>query len=392
MSEQINADVVIVGGGIAGLWLSARLHQLGYGTLLIENNTLGGGQSVKSQGIIHGGTKYALQGALTTASESISQMPQRWRDSLAGVGELDLTGVNILSHYHYLWSPGGLAKNLMGFFASKALRARVKQVKGEELPEALQSRDFKGKSYRLDELVLDVPTVIERLLELSANRVLLAKKINLVEHTQQGVKITADDYTINCQRIIFSAGEGNESMTQAFNLEQPKMQRRPLHMVMVKSSTIKPMYAHCLGNGSKPRVTITTHYHRDGSPVWYVGGELAEANGVAREPAEQIDFAKKELTKLLPWIDLSTAQWATLRVDRAEPAQNMLTRPDSAFIVKDATIMVGWPTKLALAPDFADQCLVLLNKDNIQPTYNQPLPDHLPAPLVAACVWDDLFA
>jgi hypothetical protein len=39
---------------------------------------------------------------------------------------------------------------------------------------------------------------------------------------------------------------------------------------------------------------------------------------VAREPAEQIAAAQKELASLLPWIDLSQ-QWATLRVDRAEP-------------------------------------------------------------------------
>lgn len=391
MSERINTDIVILGGGIAGLWLSARLHQLGYGTLLIENNTLGGGQSVKSQGIIHGGTKYALHGALTAASEAISQMPQRWRDSLAGEGELDLTGVNILSQYHYLWSPGGLAKNLMGFFASKALRARVKQVKGNELPVALQNNAFKGKSYRLDELVLDVPTVIERLIALSAKRVLLAKNVSLIERSEQSVKIKADDYMIDCQRIIFSAGAGNESLMQAFNLEQPKMQLRPLHMVMVKSLAIKPMYAHCLGNGSKPRVTITTHYHRDGTPIWYLGGDLAEASGVARDSDTQIAFAKKELATLLPWIDLTNAEWATLRVDRAEPSQSTLTRPDSAFIAKQAAIMVGWPTKLALAPDFSDQCIALLSKDNIKPQSNQPLPN-LPTPQIANRVWDDLFA
>lgn len=391
MSEQINTDVVIVGGGIAGLWLSARLHQLGYGTLLIENNTLGGGQTVKSQGIIHGGTKYALQGALTSASEAISQMPARWRESLEGTGELDLSGANILSQYHYLWSPGGLAKNIMGFFASKALRARVKQVKDDELPEGLQNSAFKGKAYRLNELVLDIPTIIERLVVLSAKRVLRASRIALLERSEQGITIKADDYSIHCQRIVFSAGEGTESLMQAFNLEQPKMQRRPLHMVMVKAHTIKPMYAHCLGNGSKPRITITTHYHQDGTPVWYLGGELAEANGVARDADEQIAFAKKELAKLLPWIDLSHALWETLRVDRAEPAQSTLTRPDSAFISKDSAIMVGWPTKLALAPDFADQCIALLGKDNIKPQYNQPLPE-LPAPLVASCPWDDLFA
>ena len=45
----------VSGGGIAGLWLNARLRQAGYQSLLVERGALGGGQSVKSQGIIHGG-------------------------------------------------------------------------------------------------------------------------------------------------------------------------------------------------------------------------------------------------------------------------------------------------------------------------------------------------
>ena len=69
MSQLLTTDVLIVGGGIAGLWLNARLRQQGYNTLLIEQQSLGGAQTVKSQGIIHGGTKYALQGALTGSSE-----------------------------------------------------------------------------------------------------------------------------------------------------------------------------------------------------------------------------------------------------------------------------------------------------------------------------------
>jgi len=118
MSQSLSTDILIVGGGIAGLWLNARLRGLGYSTLLVENASLGGGQSLKSQGIIHGGAKYALHGALTGASEAIADMPRRWRDALAGQGELDLSGVRLLSEAHYLWSPGSLAGNLTSFFAS----------------------------------------------------------------------------------------------------------------------------------------------------------------------------------------------------------------------------------------------------------------------------------
>jgi hypothetical protein len=60
------------------------------------------------------------------------------------------------------------------------------------------------------------------------------------------------------------------------------MQRRPLHMVMAKGPSLKPLYAHCLGGGTKPRITVTTHPAADGQWVWYLGGDIAEADGVAR--------------------------------------------------------------------------------------------------------------
>lgn len=77
MPSELSTDIVIVGAGVAGLWLNARLRALGYSTVLVENARLGGGQTFKAQGIIHGGAKYALHGALTGASEAIADMPRR---------------------------------------------------------------------------------------------------------------------------------------------------------------------------------------------------------------------------------------------------------------------------------------------------------------------------
>ncbi|SEC89181.1 Glycerol-3-phosphate dehydrogenase [Pseudomonas saponiphila] len=390
MPSAISTDVLIVGAGVAGLWLNARLRRQGFSTVLVESASLGGGQSVKSQGIIHGGAKYALHGALTGASEAIADMPRRWREALAGSGELDLSGVRLLSESHYLWSPGTLAGNLTSFFASKAVRGRVDQVKGEQLPPALQDKRFKGKVYRLAELVVDVPSVIQRLAELGGDSLLAGQKIEPLLESGQLVGLRIDEREIRAQRIVLSAGAGNAELLQALGLSQPAMQRRPLHMVLVKGPSLKPLYAHCLGGGPKPRITVTTHPAADGQWVWYLGGDLAEAEGVAREPAAQIAAAQKELAQLLPWVDLSQAQWATLRVERAEPAQSGLTRPDNAFLAGQDRLLVGWPTKLALAPDFADRVLKALERDGIRPSPSQALPD-LPKPPLAQTAWEQLL-
>ncbi|MCQ4346297.1 FAD-dependent oxidoreductase [Pseudomonas stutzeri] len=391
MSQALSTDILIVGGGIAGLWLNARLRRLGYATLLVESERLGGGQSVKSQGIIHGGTKYALGGALTGSSEAIADMPRRWREALAGSGELDLSGVRLLSEAHYLWSPGTLAGNLTSFFASKAMRGRVDAVKGEALPPALRHPKFRGKVYRLAELVLDVPSLIARLAELAGDSLLAGRRIEPLRDADGLAGLHVDGREIRARRVVLCAGAGNAGLLAALGIEQPRQQLRPLHMVLVKAATLQPLYAHCLGGGPKPRVTVTSHPAADGQWVWYLGGDLAETEGVARDEVAQIRAAQRELGELLPWLDLSGAEWRTLRVDRAEPAQSGLVRPDNAFLDEQGALLVGWPTKLALAPDLADRVIAALGRAGIRPGAHAAPPE-LPRPAVAAPLWEELFA
>jgi len=93
--QELSVDISIFGGGIAGLWALARLRQAGYQAVLFQQGAFGGVQTLASQGIIHGGSKYALTGKLTAASQAIADMPGIWRDCLSGTGELDLSAVSL---------------------------------------------------------------------------------------------------------------------------------------------------------------------------------------------------------------------------------------------------------------------------------------------------------
>ncbi len=109
------ADIVILGGGIAGLWLLNHLKAKGYSVLLFESTALGDGQSVASQGIIHGGLKYALSGTLSGTARAITGMPDRWRACLAGNDPVDLRGCQLLSENYYMWSEGSYRSKLKTF-------------------------------------------------------------------------------------------------------------------------------------------------------------------------------------------------------------------------------------------------------------------------------------
>jgi len=396
MPNILSTDVVIFGGGIAGLWLLNRLKKQGYHAVLFENAELGGEQSIRSQGIIHGGLKYALNGVLTQASNAIADMPDRWRSCLRGEGELDLSSAHILSENHYLWSDGKLGSGLTTFFASKAMRGRSKALKKEQRPTAFQHTSFKGSVYALNEIVLDVPSVIKALTDsvkdfiykIDWNQSELIK----CEDTDGAIDsvIISGGTVIKAKRYIFTAGKGNADLIQSAGLSKPEMQLRPLHMAMVKHKNLPDVFAHCIGTGSKPRMTITTHPTSDGEKVWYLGGDLAE-NGIERSRDSQLAFAKQELASLFPWIDWQSAQWDTFFIDRAEPQQNSLLRPDTAYAEQKQNIIIGWPTKLALSPNLADEVLSLLQQDAISPSAKEHSTLDIPHPNIAQPAWNSCF-
>ncbi len=384
---QCDMDVVIFGAGVAGLWLLARLRQQGYEAALIEPHAIGAGQTRYAQGIIHGGTKYALTGKLSAAAEMVAQMPARWRACLQGEGELDLRAVRLSSDHQYLWSTRSPGSRLAGFFASKLMRSRMQVVEPDAYPQLFRHPDFKGQVYALDEPVLDVASLLRALAEPHSDRI-LKSEVATIASSGSGCEVTlADGLTLRAKKAVLAAGKGNRELLEKLGRPAPAMQLRPLLMVAVRGS-LPPIYAHCLGTSPTPRVTITSHPDRQGRIVWYLGGQLAEA-GVGRSGAEQIEQARRELAGLFPWLDFSACDWMTLPIERAEPARSDQHLPDDVFASEEQNIITAWPTKLALAPVLADRIIGLLEKDRLEPAAAaicqeqlaaRPHPDYAPLP------------
>ena len=363
--NRIRVDVAIVGGGIAGLWLLNLLRGRGYSAVLIERRAFGDGQTIYSQGMIHGGLKYALSGTLNTASEAVAAMPERWRACLSGSGEVDLRGVHTSSKACHLWSPDeSMLARLGGFLASKALRGRVRRLDAREYPSPFDASGFEGAVYELDELVLDVPSLLARLSQAQRAYTLLADvDSNQFVCGSDGsiASLQLPDVEIHATRFVFAAGAGNEALADRFGKSAPPMQRRPLRQVIVRRAKLPALYGHCVPQfpNSEPRLTVTTHVDANGAPLWYLGGQLA-SDGAARGDDEQLHHARAELAACLPWLDLSDAQLESLYVDRAEPEQSAGRRPDQAYVATVANALICWPTKLALAPDLGDRVIAHL--------------------------------
>jgi len=382
---EVSVDVLIIGGGIAGLWSLARFQQQGYKTVLLESEALGAGQTRYAQGIIHGGTKYALTGKLTASSEAVADMPSRWRACHEGKGELDLSKAELLSDAHFLWSTTSLSSRISGFFASKVMRARSSELKKESLPAIFQHKDFKGQFYRLDEPVFNTLSVIQALAEPRMNNILAIQQETLT-HDNDELSVRSkhgENYLFHYKKVIFMAGQGNEELLSRFHRDEPLMQLRPLKMVIMRGGPDDGLsdmiYAHCLGASVNPRITITSHRDDKGNIVWYMGGQLAE-EGVYKGDAELIQAAKDELHELIPWLELKNAQWGVLEINRAEINLSgkkgvASTRPDTFSIEQNNNVITAWPTKMALSPALADALIEMLEQEGISHTDDTDLPD-----------------
>ncbi len=372
--QPVRADVVVFGGGVAGLWLLGRLRAAGFRALLLEANSLGSGQTRYAQGIIHGGTKYALTGEVGEAARAVAAMPAIWRASLEGTGELDLRNVRLLSHHQYLWSTASLTSRMAGFFASHLMRSRTAPVPESERPAVFHNPAFRGQVYRLDEPVLDTATLVDALATPHRDAILKIDWPDGVRFRREDERwrLTLSDaevgqLAIDCDHLVFAAGRGNGELLAALGRAAPTQQLRPLQMVMLRGDLPKNVYAHCLAASTNPRITISTHHDGQGRTVWYLGGQLAE-DGVGRTREEQIAAARKELEALLPWVDLTGTEWGTLEIERAEPRQADGSRPDTAYAVDVEGVIAAWPTKLALAPKLAADTLALLERAGVRPS------------------------
>jgi glycerol-3-phosphate dehydrogenase len=391
--HELKLDALILGTGIAGLWTLNHLTRLGYDVIAVEPRAIASHQTIASQGIIHGGIKYALTGSASQASRAIAQMPEIWRDCLAGKSAPDLSRVRVLSPHQHLWTTSGTLSRLMGLAASKVIRTGVTPLDAADRPASFASA--KNISvYRVDEPILDPHSLAQ---ELSRGQDIIRGDVRRLDR-ENGYRIHGEwykgkiDFDFRARKLILCAGAANAQLQRELNIPDPApMQTRPLHMVMVRSPHLPELFGHCIAGDltDKPRITITSQRDTHGNVVWYVGGLIAES-GVQRERDAQIAAAKAEVAHCVPWVNLDGAQWSTLRIDRAEGLTEKGERPDEPIIAQRGSTIIAWPTKLAFAPLVAQRIAAML-----PPPTHKPEPEGGPsifedfAPRVAPLPWND---
>lgn len=382
--ESAHCDIAIFGGGIAGLWALHRLRAEGYGVVLIESETLGGAQTLASQGILHGGQKYNLGGKSDSITERLRDQPGRWHECIAGRGVPDLRGAKVLSDHQVMWAAGGIASAAAAAIGVKTLEGQVDKADAAR-PPIFDESGYRGTVYRLHETILDIKSVIEALAAPAAEHCYRASLADLrtsgdrVEGAvlQSGGGAAAE---LRAKAFLFAAGSGNEFAAGRLGFPMPATQRRPLKQVMLRGVPWS-LYGHCVQPSPKPRATITTHP----GGYWYLGGDIAEKS-VGKSDADAIAFAAAELEAIFPRLAWRGFEFAAWPVDRAEPHTDSGRLPPEPVLRPQGNAALAWPTKLVLAPALAERAAAWA-REIAAPTGNAaPLP--LPPASVGSYPWE----
>lgn len=362
VAEQADQlDALIIGGGIAGLWILDELRRAGFACLLVEREALGAGQTIWSQGIIHGGLKYTLGGLMNPSAEAIREMPSVWRACLAGEREPDLSdagGGALRAPCCHLWRTATLASKIGMIGARAGLRVAPVVLDRGERPEIL--RNCPGVVARLDEQVIDPAAVLRALARRNAGRIVLGEVSSArSEGDRVRLRVARASHAALHESVarwlILCAGNGNAALRELLGLPAGRTQVRPLRMVMARGGGLPVLNGHCV-DGTKTRVTITTARDSTGRNIWQIGGEVAE-RGASMSAEKAMRLAADELRAVLPGIDLAGIEWSTYEAPRAEAASPGRIRPDDAVVIEDGAVLTVFPTKLALAPRAAEQVL-----------------------------------
>jgi hypothetical protein len=322
-------------------------------------------------------------------------MPRAWADSLAGRTAPDLRAARLLAQSMLLWhGRGGTARAGAGL-AARLLAARVCELSSAERPALLAHGALAPRVFAVNEPVVDVPSLVSALVSAHAGAIGVVDWQHahfLRDVTGRVSGVDHDGLLLRAATTVLCAGAGNQQLLARLDARTPSMQRRPLRQVLVKDRVLRPLYGHCIGSHGQVRLTVTSHRHRDGAWVWYLGGGLAE-RGASLEPAALIEAARAELSELFPTLDLAHAAWRTQLALRAEPAARG-RRPDDVFVGKmpgAPGAVVAWPVKLALVPRMAERVEALLGAPAGRGDAHGPHPALQHITTCARPPWEELF-
>jgi hypothetical protein len=356
MPLTISVDVLVVGGGSTGLWLIDELRRTGRNAILVESTSLGSGQTIASQGILHGGMKHSLVARPGTFVKALGSMTRIWGECLAGDREPDLRSVRRRSDSCYFWRTSSLASFVGSIGARFSIRSEVKKIVHASLPEVL--RGASGDVYLIDEKVVDPHSLVSELFKRNRQHTIRAgiQRVDFSSrNTVYAVELAGSSLmTVKPELVVLTAGEGNAELRKVCGLPEKAMLRLPLQILVLRGD-LPDLNGVCL-EGIQAKAIITTHRLSRNEAVWQFASER-----IASDAGE--DFGRQALIEIsasLPGFNFPRVSVSVYTATRAECAAEDGGRCSDVAVFKEGNVITAWPTKLVLVPRAVDRIMSYL--------------------------------
>jgi glycine/D-amino acid oxidase-like deaminating enzyme len=378
-TARIEVDVVVIGGGIQGLWLLGDLLKAGYNAILLERMQPGFGQTGHSHVFLHQGHIYAGMLRETEADtiariEYVQNANKKWQDALQS-GRLK--GLQpITSTFYMAFSDPENGEKVYNRCRVGSLTC--KPIEKEDIPA-----DFGPTTeqlYEAEGMCLDSHLLLTQLLQSGnlTDRVGLCEVASVQPAWSGRFKLlgkrelkSKDQIEIDTGAVVLSAGSGNEYMQGLFGLNGSangsKQQTVKTFMLVIREIN-KPLPPTTGMHVDFDGLFVVSRKDPAGKTVWLVGDKQRE---LVRVPGDIVSFdqirwfrnARMSLDKLYPKLMKSPQdyEWGIYEAAKAEPWTQLGSSRAGKFPgsfhfkrVPGLPIWLAWPTLLTFAPLVAE--------------------------------------
>ena len=240
--EQLDWDIIVVGGGITGAGVLREAARRGYRTLLLEQQDYSWGTSSRSSKMVHGGLRYLAAGDLKLTKHSLLER-ERLLTEAPGL-------VDRITFYFSLTKglfPGRLAMSVIlliyDFIAGIRDHRYCSNKVLQERFVGLNDKHLKGASAYTDAMVDDsrlVLRVLQESIAAGASALNYAKVKNLIIEQDQVVGAVLDDaenggsIELRAPVVINATGAWADRLRNKLNPEKRVRPLRGSHLIIAK--------------------------------------------------------------------------------------------------------------------------------------------------------------
>ena len=407
--EIVATDVLIVGGGVSGLWLLNQLKQAGYSAYLVEHNLLGGEQTNHSHLYLHRGHAYIKSQLAIPLRDTC----EKWDDWIMSRGSRDDPHAHIGGPSLFGFESIADAEAHAAMWSEKSVQLGAEPR--TDLPEALRSAGEQNSAisvvYETRAECVTGEWLIRELLRDVAECV---GKIDYVETIERGpggsvgavtVRVPDGRVTFDTRMLVLAAGFRNQLLISELIDEklclrsdgQPLQMIRWGHMLVIRGS--RDQLPPLSGIFHPSDLFLVSRVDGD-ETVWLVSDWVSPptylvTKQLVNDERTWFPAVWEKLQALAPGVFSrpESFRWGVYSAPKAEAQPEGTGYPeeraangwvDQCGVPNLAAV---WPTKLTLAPRVSDEVLELTRRLIREPRRDARAWQSLTTPEIARERW-----